>query len=302
MRRRSFRGVIDVVFGGEKPVEKKIPGKGANVVNKDAKGKEKVMNELKRKAGENLDAEAVGKENGQALSKREMKRRAARARMAKVQEEGAGPGNPSCAFFCCARPVAVPGSVTITDGSTPEVIVGIDPDKLALELIADDVASALLAERRPLEEDTTTLLARSAEATVWNVDICSVDGATVWAVLAVIWYAAIGNAAMGQRQAQLQGPDGMSEGAKTAVDADESGGLAVLLGLGIVGEIDGVTPIGSKAPAGDGHALMLMGTSDSRQNDEEENMQNLVTLPASHDYYHSNDTGKQEVQLQLPKN
>ncbi|KAL8813884.1 MAG: hypothetical protein Q9223_006858, partial [Gallowayella weberi] len=93
MRRRSFRGVIDVVFGGEKPVEKKIPGKGANVVNKDAKGKEKVMNELKRKAGENLDAEAVGKENGQALSKREMKRRAARARMAKVQEEGAGPGN-----------------------------------------------------------------------------------------------------------------------------------------------------------------------------------------------------------------
>ncbi|KAL8803934.1 MAG: hypothetical protein Q9182_002901 [Xanthomendoza sp. 2 TL-2023] len=137
----------------------------------------------------------------------------------------------------------------MTEGNTPEVNVGIDPDWLALELIADDVAPALLAERRPLEEDTTTLLARLAEATVWNVDISLVDRMTVWALLAAIWYATIGNAPMGQRHAQSQGPDGISEGAKTAVDTDESGGLAVLLELGIVRENDGVTLIGSKAPA-----------------------------------------------------
>ncbi|KAL8803933.1 MAG: hypothetical protein Q9182_002900 [Xanthomendoza sp. 2 TL-2023] len=93
MRRRSFRGVIDVVFGGEKPAENKIPGKGEKLGNKDARGKEKVVNDLKRKASETVDAEAVGKGNGQPLSKREMKRRAARARMAKAQEEGAGPGS-----------------------------------------------------------------------------------------------------------------------------------------------------------------------------------------------------------------
>ncbi|KAL8676509.1 MAG: hypothetical protein Q9186_006975 [Xanthomendoza sp. 1 TL-2023] len=97
MRRRSFRGVIDVVFGGEKPVEgNKIQGKGGEKAgNKGAKGKENVVNELKRKAGEIFDAEAaVGKDNGQPPSKREMKRRAARARMAKAQEEGAAPVNP----------------------------------------------------------------------------------------------------------------------------------------------------------------------------------------------------------------
>ncbi|KAL8696485.1 MAG: hypothetical protein Q9224_002767, partial [Gallowayella concinna] len=203
----------------------KIQGKGGEKAgNKGAKGKENVGNELKRKAGEIFDAEAaVGKDNGQPPSKREMKRRAARARMAKAQEERAAPGNP-------------------VDDSNETRKNG-DP-------IADDVASALLAERRPLEEDTTTLLARSAEAMVWNVDIWLVDVATTWVVLATIWYATIGNAAMGQRHEQSQGPDGVSEGARTAVDADESGGLAVLLlGLGIVGEIAGVATIGSKAPA-----------------------------------------------------
>lgn len=58
MRRRSYRGVVDVVFGGEKPVEEVEP-KG----EKGGKRKEteKVVKELKRKADESVDAEAVGK-------------------------------------------------------------------------------------------------------------------------------------------------------------------------------------------------------------------------------------------------
>ncbi|KAL8663943.1 MAG: hypothetical protein Q9202_003492 [Teloschistes flavicans] len=72
MRRSSFRGVVDVVFGGEKPAEKK----GGEAETK-GKGKSKGTQTLKRKA----EDEGVENEAEKPLSKREMKRRAHKARM-----------------------------------------------------------------------------------------------------------------------------------------------------------------------------------------------------------------------------
>ncbi|KAL8734118.1 MAG: hypothetical protein Q9166_001603 [cf. Caloplaca sp. 2 TL-2023] len=94
MRRRSYRGVIDVVFGGEKPVvEGKAVDVGKKRNNEAAKGKNKVVNGTKRKAEDSVDAEVSVKDVEKPISKREMKRRAAAARKVKADEEANGPGN-----------------------------------------------------------------------------------------------------------------------------------------------------------------------------------------------------------------
>ncbi|OAX79284.1 hypothetical protein ACJ72_06397 [Emergomyces africanus] len=82
MKRRSWRGIVDVVFGGEKPGKEekdkkdKHSNKGKNVNMKDeGKGN---GNGVKRKA----EAEVESNDEPQApLSKRELKRRAKRARL-----------------------------------------------------------------------------------------------------------------------------------------------------------------------------------------------------------------------------
>ncbi len=78
MRRRSFRGVIDVIYGGEKP--KSVAGKAEN------NGKEKPGNSNKRKA-ETLDHGTGGDVVAQdkPLSKREQKRQAKKARLEAVK-------------------------------------------------------------------------------------------------------------------------------------------------------------------------------------------------------------------------
>lgn len=79
--REGWRGVVDVVWGGEKPSRKKQETEG--------KGKGK------RKAGVMMEMEAgMGKEevDGKPLSKREMKRRAKRAKMEEYGAEGEGKG------------------------------------------------------------------------------------------------------------------------------------------------------------------------------------------------------------------
>lgn len=83
MRRRSYRGVVDVVYGGEKPVvEEKVKGK-----NQGGKGG-------KRKAGDSVDAaEMVVDEAEKPPSKRELKRRAAKARKAVAIDKAGGPDN-----------------------------------------------------------------------------------------------------------------------------------------------------------------------------------------------------------------
>lgn len=75
MRRRSFRGVIDVVYGGEKP--ERVPEKSTK--GKQDKGKQ---DKGKRKA-EVLEADEAGKGNAmpKAISKREQKRQAKKARL-----------------------------------------------------------------------------------------------------------------------------------------------------------------------------------------------------------------------------
>ncbi|KAL9578919.1 MAG: hypothetical protein Q9212_005412, partial [Teloschistes hypoglaucus] len=86
MRKKSFRGVVDVVFGGEKPAEKN----GGEAKTKE-KGKKKGTQNLKRKAEE----EGVQNEAEKPLSKREMKRRAHKARMetAMTQDSAAAKEN-----------------------------------------------------------------------------------------------------------------------------------------------------------------------------------------------------------------
>ncbi len=89
LRRRSFRGVVDVIYGGEKPVIEKVEGKGKN---QGAKGKEKVGNGGKRKAADGLDAAEAVDETEKPPSKRELKRRA-KARRAAAGGKADGPSN-----------------------------------------------------------------------------------------------------------------------------------------------------------------------------------------------------------------
>ena len=90
MRRRSYRGVVDVVYGGEKPVVEE-KGKGKNL---GGKGKEMVGKWGKRKAGDSVDAgEVVVDAAEKPPSKRELKRRAAKARKAVANENAGGPDN-----------------------------------------------------------------------------------------------------------------------------------------------------------------------------------------------------------------
>lgn len=76
MKKSSYRGVVDVVFGGMKGEEKEGGGEG--------KGKGKVKQSGKRKAEDDELREEVEK----PLSKREMKRRAKKARMEGAIEAG----------------------------------------------------------------------------------------------------------------------------------------------------------------------------------------------------------------------
>ncbi|KAL9616462.1 MAG: hypothetical protein Q9204_008574 [Flavoplaca sp. TL-2023a] len=89
MRRRSFRGVVDVIYGGEKPVVEEVEGKGKN---QGGKGNEKVGNGGKRKAVDGLDVADAVDEAEKPPSKRELKRRA-KARRAAAGGKADGPSN-----------------------------------------------------------------------------------------------------------------------------------------------------------------------------------------------------------------
>ncbi|KAI9934583.1 hypothetical protein ASPWEDRAFT_175311 [Aspergillus wentii DTO 134E9] len=86
LRRTSWRGIIDVVHGGEKPkaVEQTKKEKGAKnkrvVPQTESNG-----DNLKRKAS--LGSEANSEEAEKTLSKREMKRRAKKARLAAGEDD-----------------------------------------------------------------------------------------------------------------------------------------------------------------------------------------------------------------------
>ncbi len=83
MRRRSFRGVIDVIYGGEKA---KSVAENAGKPSKGKPSKGKPENSNKRKA-ETLDNGAGPDDTvqGKPLSKREQKRQAKKARLEAVK-------------------------------------------------------------------------------------------------------------------------------------------------------------------------------------------------------------------------
>lgn len=83
LKRSSYRGVVDVIYGGEKPEVPKEEDKGKNDGSK------------KRKAG-------VGDGKEAPLSKRELKRREKKARM-----EASAPS-------CCNDSASTPGQATST--------------------------------------------------------------------------------------------------------------------------------------------------------------------------------------------
>ncbi|PGG98956.1 hypothetical protein AJ79_08731 [Helicocarpus griseus UAMH5409] len=102
MKRRSWRGIVDVVYGGEKveqPGEKEGKGKGKDkgknksIGNKveGEKGTESGGNGVKRKADAETEASA---EPQVPLSKRELKRRAKRAKLQESGAEGDSTGSP----------------------------------------------------------------------------------------------------------------------------------------------------------------------------------------------------------------
>ena len=72
MKRRSFKGVIDIIYGGEKPKPVVDPGQSREISG-DAK--------LKRKAGLLLDSGKSKEDQAPNMSKREQKRQAKKARM-----------------------------------------------------------------------------------------------------------------------------------------------------------------------------------------------------------------------------
>lgn len=74
LKRTSWRGVVDVVHGGEKPAAEAGQDKKGASDKQDVKG-----DNLKRKAS--LGSEAAADEAEKPLSKREMKRRAKKARL-----------------------------------------------------------------------------------------------------------------------------------------------------------------------------------------------------------------------------
>ena len=81
--------MVDVIYGGEKPVNEKLEGKGKN---QGAKGKEEVGNGGKRKAVDGWETAEAVDEVEKPPSKRELKRRA-KARRAAAGKKSDGPSN-----------------------------------------------------------------------------------------------------------------------------------------------------------------------------------------------------------------
>ncbi|KAL8692531.1 MAG: hypothetical protein Q9218_002476 [Villophora microphyllina] len=169
MRKRSFRGVVDVVFGGKKPVEEKRVD-----AEKKGKGKNNAMQNLKRKV-EDADLERE-KETDKPLSKREMKRRAHKARMeaagGQEDKDGKAVGDPSAAEENVDVPmVEGKDEVTMTEGNFPGIEVNEDPMAVVLGL------AVIIAGEDALEDIATALSTTLVDAIVWNVEGWLCDGA-----------------------------------------------------------------------------------------------------------------------------
>ncbi len=84
MKRRSYRGVIDVIYGGEKPAIPKVSD-GVVKGNVRPQGQQQgTTNGQKRKAGSMGEEKAKETEEPKLISKREQKRQAKKARFEAV--------------------------------------------------------------------------------------------------------------------------------------------------------------------------------------------------------------------------
>ncbi|KAL8778634.1 MAG: hypothetical protein Q9194_001891 [Teloschistes cf. exilis] len=224
MRKKSFKGVVDVVFGGEKPVEKK----GAETETK-GKGQSKGTQNLKRKA----EDEGVRNEAEKPLSKREMKRRAHKARMetAVTQDAAAAKENDSP---MADLENAVDVSVTITEGNGPVIDFKVKAVGVVLGLVITIALEEPLGDT--LGDTAAALFATLVDAIVWKVDGWLLDESAACEVLAAIWGSTTGKAAMGHRHEQSQGPDATLDlGDTVGAAADDSTVLADVVEMGIAG-------------------------------------------------------------------
>ena len=80
LKRTSWRGIVDVVYGGEKPTTEQADKDKKGASNKKATAQTGKGDNLKRKAS--LGSEPATEEPEKPLSKRELKRRAKKARVA----------------------------------------------------------------------------------------------------------------------------------------------------------------------------------------------------------------------------
>ncbi|KAL8932963.1 MAG: hypothetical protein Q9216_006588 [Gyalolechia sp. 2 TL-2023] len=254
MRKSSYRGVVDVVYGGQKGEEKEG--------GEDGKGKGKMKQNGKRKAEDDEQREEVEK----PLSKREMKRRAKKARMERAMEAGDEKDKLAGASVKAATDVNVAmidekddgalflgpahnhresdrwhklilgglGSVTIMEGNTPGGDVAFAAALAEIGLVDEDAIAVLSAETDPLDDDTATLFATLAEAIVWKVDIWTLDAGAKSDVFATIGMVAASKAATGHRHEQSHGPD------EAAGAAGKSDTPLVALELGSVDATDAV--------------------------------------------------------------
>lgn len=86
LKRTSFRGVVDVVYGGEKPsLEEQAEKQAQNIKTKTDVAKENGAKKRKSEAIEDTTTDSTEK----PISKREQKRRAHKARMESMAEAGA---------------------------------------------------------------------------------------------------------------------------------------------------------------------------------------------------------------------
>lgn len=93
LKRTSWRGIVDVVHGGEKETtEARGQGQKTATGNKPASNVENNGDSLKRKASQ--DSESPAAEIEKPLSKREMKRRAKKARLEAQSGDQTPPGIP----------------------------------------------------------------------------------------------------------------------------------------------------------------------------------------------------------------
>ncbi|KAL8760476.1 MAG: hypothetical protein Q9184_003340 [Pyrenodesmia sp. 2 TL-2023] len=209
MRKSSYRGVVDVVFAGEKPAD------GLTVKGQQGATKGKMGQNGKRKA----EDEGLEKDVDKPLSKTQMRKRARQAKLEELKEIEDVPDK------------AVPDS----KGSTmsDDVLMLAKENQVVAGVDIDDVTATLLTAGDPIDDETATLFTALAEATVWKADFCATEEGPVSDIMAPI-----GNADNGQRHEQSQASAGALEVVAAARNTVDAGVLAVALELGIVKAAD----------------------------------------------------------------